>query len=126
MLILMTEGFFLAGFKDMPTREIVSWAMEDHLRSELCCDALEMALGRRGLVPGIILYPDRGMQYASTTAKLTKRAKLTQSMSGKGQCLDNPRMESSFASLKKELVHRRRFRKRSQAQAPIFEYIEVF
>jgi transposase InsO family protein len=39
--------------KDMATREIVGWAMEDHMRAELCCAALEMALGRRGPVPGV-------------------------------------------------------------------------
>jgi len=35
-------------------------------------------------------------------------------------------MEYVFASLKKELVHRRSFRIHAQAKAPIFEYIEVF
>jgi len=49
------EGWlYLAGVKDMATREIVGWAMEDHMRAELCCGALEMALGRRGPVPGLI------------------------------------------------------------------------
>ena len=48
------EGWlYLAGVKDMATREIVGWAMEDHMRAELCCAALEMALGRRGPVPGV-------------------------------------------------------------------------
>jgi len=57
---------------------------------------------------------------------LIKKAKLTQSMSRKGECLDNAPMESFFASLKKELVHRQRFETRAQAKAAIFEYIEVF
>ncbi|MEX0299165.1 MAG: IS3 family transposase [Kordiimonas sp.] len=35
-------------------------------------------------------------------------------------------MESFFASLKNELVHRERFKTRDQAKAAIFEYIEVF
>jgi putative transposase len=35
-------------------------------------------------------------------------------------------MESFFASVKKEMVHRRRFKTRAQAKAAIFEYIEVF
>jgi len=51
---------------------------------------------------------------------------LTQSMSRKGACLGNAPMESFFASLKKELVHRQRFRTRAQAKPAIFEYIEVF
>lgn len=122
------EGWlYLAGIKDMATREIVGWAMEDHLKAELCCDALRMALGRRGPVAGLILHSDRGIQYASTDyRKLIQAANLTQSMSRKGQCLHNAPMESFFASLKKELVHRCRFKTRAQAKAAIFEYIEIF
>ena len=57
------EGWlYLAGVKDMATREIVGWSMEDHMRAELCCDALTMALGRRGPVPGLIHHSDRGSQ----------------------------------------------------------------
>ncbi|WP_152612194.1 IS3 family transposase [Leisingera sp. ANG-S5] len=57
------EGWlYVAAIKDMATREIVGWAMGDHLRSELCCDALNMALGRRGPVPGLIHHSDRGVQ----------------------------------------------------------------
>jgi putative transposase len=122
------EGWlYLAGVKDMATREIVGWAMEDHMRAELCCDALKMALARRGPVPGLIHNSDRGSQYAGEDyRKLIKKARLTQSMSRKGECLDNAPMESFFASLKKELVHRQRFKTRAQAKAAIFEYIEVF
>jgi putative transposase len=43
--------------------EIVGWAMEDHMRAKLCCDALEMAPGRRGPVAGLIHHSDRGSQY---------------------------------------------------------------
>ncbi len=42
------------------------------------------------------------------------------------ECLDNAPMESFFASLKKEMVHQRRFKTRAEAKAAIFEYIEVF
>ena len=56
---------YLAGVKDMASREIVGWAMADHMRAELCCDALKMALGRRGPVSGLIHHSDRGSQYAS-------------------------------------------------------------
>lgn len=122
------EGWlYLAGVKDMATREIVGWAMEEHMRAELCCDALTMALGRRGPVPGLVLHSDRGSQYAGTEyRKLIKKAGITQSMSRKGECLDNAPMESFFASLKKEMVHQRRFRTQAEAKAAIFEYIEVF
>jgi transposase InsO family protein len=90
------EGWlYLAGVKDMATREIVGWAMEDHMRAELCCDALSMALGRRGPVPGLIHHSDRGSQYAGTKyRKLIRKVDLTQSMSRKCECLDNAPMES--------------------------------
>jgi transposase InsO family protein len=122
------EGWlYLAGIKDMATREIVGWAIEDHMRAELCCEALKMALGRRGPVPGLIHHSDRGSQYAGGKYReLIGKADLTQSMSRKGECLDNAPMESFFASFKKELVHRQRFRTRAQAKAATFEYIEVF
>lgn len=122
------EGWlYVAAIKDMATREIVGWAMDAHLRSELCCDALNMALGRRGPVPGLIHHSDRGVQYVGSEYRaLLGSAKIVQSMSRTGQCLDNAPMESFFASLKKELVHRECFKTRAQAKAAIFEYIEVF
>ena len=72
----------MAVVKDMATREIVGWAIEDHIRAELCCAALEMALERRGQVPGLIHHSDRGSQYAGGDyRKLIKKTKITQSMS---------------------------------------------
>ncbi|WP_246100966.1 DDE-type integrase/transposase/recombinase, partial [Palleronia caenipelagi] len=98
------------------TREIVGWSIADHLGAQLCCHALRMALHRRGPVPGLIAHSDHGVQYASGDyRKIIRHAKLEQSMSRKGQCLDNAPMESFFSSLKKELVHRHRFRTREQA-----------
>ncbi len=49
-----------------------------------------------------------------------------QSMSRRGNCLDNAPMESFFASLKTERVHQAQFRTRAEARAAVFEYIEVF
>jgi putative transposase len=75
----------------------------------------------------VLRRPVESAQYAGGKyRKLIGKAHLTQSMSRKGECLDNAPMESFFASLKKELVHRQRFRTRAQAKAAIFEYIEVF
>ena len=51
---------------------------------------------------------------------------MKQSMSRRGDCLDNAPMESFFAALKTEHVHRVRFRTRAEARAAVFEYIEIF
>jgi transposase InsO family protein len=55
-----------------------------------------------------------------------ERHGIERSMSRRGNCLDNAPMESFFASLKKERVHEARFRTRAEAQAAVFEYVEVF
>ncbi len=48
------------------------------------------------------------------------------SMSRKGDCWDNAVMESFFGTLKKELVHHRKYRTRDDARRDIFDYIEIF
>ena len=47
-------------------------------------------------------------------------------MSRKADCFDNAAMESFFATLKVECVYRRDYKTREEAQANLFEYIEVF
>jgi len=122
------EGWlYVAAIKDMATREIVGWAMDDHLRAELCERALLMAIQRRQPPKGLIHHSDRGVQYASTSyQKILKRHGLTPSMSRKGNCLDNAPMESFFGSMKSELVHHTRFATREDAKRALFWWIESF
>ena len=121
------EGWlYLAGIKDMATREIVGWGMEDHMRAELCCEALKIALGRRGPVPRVDTSQRQGKSVRwGGYRKLINKGGLTQSMSRKGECLDKAPMEGFFASMRKELVHCQRFRSRAQAKAANIEYIEA-
>jgi transposase InsO family protein len=122
------EGWlYLAAVEDMATREIVGWSMADHLRAGLCIDALVMALHRRRPPRGLLHHSDRGVQYASEPYRqVLDRHGIRQSMSRKGNCLDNAPMESFFASLKKEHVHHVRFHTREEARAAVFDYIEIF
>ena len=122
------EGWlYLAAIKDMATREIVGWSMADHLRAGLCIDALVMALHRCRPPEGLIHHSDRGVQYAcGPYREVLERHGITQSMSRKGNCLDNAPMESFVASLKKEHVHQACYRTRTEAKAAVFEYLEIF
>jgi len=122
------EGWlYLAAIKDMASREIVGWSMADHLKAELCIDALVMALQRCRPPQGLIHHSDRGVQYACDPYReVLERHGIRQSMSRRGNCLDNAPMESFFASLKKEHVHQARFHTREAAKAAVFDYVEIF
>jgi putative transposase len=122
------EGFlYLAAIEDLATREIVGWSMADHLRADLCTDALVMALQRRRPEPGLIHHSDRGAQYAAGPyRRVLGRHGIQQSMSRRGNCLANAPVESFFASLETEHVHHVRFRTRAEAKAAVFDYVEVF
>lgn len=54
----------------------------------------------------MIHHSDRGVQYAAEPyRRVLERHGVKQSMSRRGNCLDNAPMESFFASLKREQVH---------------------
>jgi putative transposase len=53
-------------------------------------------------------------------------AGIARSMGSKGDCYDNAVAESFFATLKKELVHRRSWPSRRELTTEVFEYIEAF
>ena len=123
-----TDGWlYLAVVLDLCSRRVVGHAMATSLRRSLVEEALVMAQQRRRPAPGLVHHSDRGSQYASTDyQELLHRAGLICSMSRKGDCWDNAPVESFFATLKKELVHRGRFSSRSEARTAIFHYIEAF
>ena len=122
------EGWlYLAAVIDLYSRRIVGWAMKTHLTDDLAIDALRMALLQRQYPQHLIHHSDRGSQYASLDYQtLIKDHRISPSMSSTGNCFDNAPMESFFATLKLELIHRCHYETRAEAQLDIFEYIEVF
>jgi putative transposase len=122
------EGWlYLAAVIDLFSRKIVGWSMADHLRSELCLEALSMAIERRRPKPGLLHHGDRGVQYACDAYRaFLERHQIEPSMSRTGNCYDNAVMESFFGTLKTELVYHENYATRAEARLSIFEYIEVF
>lgn len=122
------EGWlYLAVVLDLYSRKIIGWATGTRLTVDLAESALTMALWRRKPQPGLLHHSDRGSQYAAGTyqQQLADHG-IECSMSRKGDCWDNACVESFFATLKKELIHHRRYITREEARQEIFEYIEVF
>ena len=118
---------YLAVVIDLFSRRVVGWSMHKRLKRRLVLDALKMALRGRSPGPGLIHHSDRGSQYASGDYQaLLAAQQMVCSMSRRGNCWDNAPVESFFSTLKRELVHHRRYQTRAEARADIFEYIEVW
>jgi putative transposase len=122
------QGFlYLAVVLDVFSRRIVGWAMAEHMRTELVTDALAMAIHQRRPDAGVIHHSDKGSQYTSVAfGRRCEQAGVRPSTGRTGTCFDNAITESFFASLECELIDRRTFRTRSEAERAIFAYIEGF
>jgi putative transposase len=118
---------YLACVMDLFSRMIVGWSMSNSLAGPLVNAALRMALERRQPAGGLLHHSDRGCQYAAGIYRtLLGGHEIQASMSRPACCYDNAMMESFFATLKRELIHRRSFPNAAEAESAIFEYIEAF
>ena len=117
---------YLATVIDLYSRRVIGWALADHLRAELVCDALSMAVATRGnRVDGVVFHSDRGCQYTSRQfRRLCARNSVVQSMGATGVCWDNSPSEAFFATLKRELVHRSTWATRRLARLAMVRWIE--
>jgi transposase InsO family protein len=122
------EGWlYLAVVLDLYSRRVVGWSMRDTLDRSLVLSALESALAQRHPGVGLICHSDRGSQYASADYQaLLSGAGALCSMSRRGNCYDNAPVESFFASLKRELIHRCSFATREEARSAVFEWMAVW
>ena len=122
------EGWlFLAAVMDIYTKRIVGWSMRDDLKADIVIDALGMAATRRKPVPGLVHHSDRGGQYRSLAfGKTLRDSGIAASMGSRGDAYDNAAAESMMATIKTELIHRRRFKTQDEARLAVFRYIEGF
>ncbi len=122
------EGWlYLAAVEDLYHKKIVGWALDSRMKKQLTLKAIDQAITQENPAKGLIFHSDRGSQYAAYDYqdKLRNHG-IKQSMSAKGDCYDNACIESFFATLKKDLVHRRRFKTREEAKVAIINYIETW
>jgi len=122
------EGWlYLAGHKDIFTKEVVGYAMGPRITKNLVSQSLFRAVETKRPESGLIHHSDQGSQYcAHEYREILDQFGIKTSMSRKGNCYDNAPMESFWGTLKNELVHHCRYRTRQQAIREITEYIEVF
>lgn len=122
------EGWlYLAVLIDLFSRQVVGWAMQGQMRTELVLQALTKALWRRRPSPGLVLHSDQGSQFTSGDWQAFLRDHgIECSMSRRGDCHDNAVAESFFQLLERERVRQKIYLTREDERADVFDYIEMF
>ncbi|OJH77005.1 Integrase core domain protein [Vibrio vulnificus] len=125
--VATSEGWlYLAVIIVLYSRQVVGWSMDTKMTATLVCDALSMALFRRGFPEQVIVHSVRGSQYCSKDYRdLMTAYNLKQSMSRKGNCWDKACVESFFHSMKVEAIQYEPIMTRDEMRQAIFKYIEV-
>jgi len=118
---------YLTVIIDLYDRKIVGWNLSSMLSTTTTIlPAWNMATSNRKVQEGLIFHSDRGTQYANKlfTSTLSQH-KCVQSMSRKGNSIDNAVSESFFNSLKRELIYSQKtLLTPKEMRAQIYDYIE--
>jgi len=120
---------YLCPVLDCFDAAILGFSMDDNMKATLVKSALNSAFNIYGRVDGCIIHSDRGAQFTSRLFRTTLEKKgFRQSMGRTGTCADNARMESFFATLKKELIYRLPLYRLSRAEVRsyVFEWIAYY
>lgn len=119
---------YISPILDCFNGEILALCMEDNMRKELVIETLNVA-AKRFPIKGCILHSDRGTQYTSGAFRdRLEELEIKQSMSGVAHCYDNARMESFFATLKKEKLYRIPTHRmtREEVKTVVFRYVFIY
>ena len=120
---------YLSPILDMYNSEIISYNLSIHPNYEQVTDMLNKAFAKYSDLEGLIFHSDQGWQYQMAQYHaVLKEHGIQQSMSRKGNCLDNCVMENFFGKLKNEMFygHEYEFETLEQLKAAIEEYIEYY
>lgn len=120
---------YVSPIMDCFSGEIVALEMRDNMKKELCIDTIKQLKKKCTDLKDVILHSDRGCQYTSEEYRNTlKKYGMIQSLSGVGHCFDNARMESFFATLKKEKIYQIAAYKRTREEVKsiVFRYVFVY
>lgn len=121
------QKVYLSPVVDLFNQEVIAYRVSNNARLPLVTDMLKEAIATLPADVKPIVHSDQGWQYRHKTYQqlLTDKG-LTQSMSRKGNCLDNAVAENFFALLKTEMYHGYSFRDADELIERIKEYIEYY
>jgi transposase InsO family protein len=122
-----SEKLYLSPIMDLFNGEIIAFSMSKRPVYKMIDDMLKQAFKRLRPSDQPILHSDQGWQYRMSAYQTTLQSKqLVQSMSRKGNCLDNAAMVSFFSVLKTEFFYLNKFTNVEQLTQGIKDYIHYY
>ncbi len=117
---------YLSVIKDVASREVVGWNMAQHLEMDLVLGTVENMWNNSAVRSDALIHSDQGFHYTSPQyIEKLKGLNMIQSMSRKGNCIDNAPIESFFGHLKDDVDYKdcKTF---EQLYLRISEYMEYY
>lgn len=124
---LFGRKLYLSPILDLYSSYLVSYTISEHPALSLVLNMARQALSvlSHGAEP--ILHSDQGWQYQHKQyQKLLKDHGIKQSMSRKGNCLDNAVIENFFGLVKSELLYMKEFDSMDQFKDELIEYLDYY
>ena len=98
---------YLSAIKDIATKEIVSWKLSNNLSMKFVLDSVNNLRNIGTVNNKTIIHSDQGFHYTNPEyITKVKSLKLIQSMSRKGNCIDNAPIESFFGHMKDDVDYK--------------------
>ena len=118
---------YLSVILDLFNREIISYDLSDHANMMQINHTLEEAFRKIPDNTKLILHSDQGWQYQMEKYGCALSARgVTQSISRRGNCLDNASMESFFGTLKSGYFHINKFASIEELEVGLVDYIRYY
>lgn len=124
---LFGQKLYLSPILDLCSRDIISYTISDRPVLSMVTTMLEKAFMTIPDGTSLILHSDQGWQYQHKSYQRMLDAKgIRQSMSRKGNCLDNAVMENFFGLLKSELLYLQEFESLEHFKVELIDYLNYY
>ena len=124
---LFGQKLYLSPILDLCSRDLVSYTISERPVLSMVTSMLDKAFEKIPDGTGLILHSDQGWQYQQKIYQRMLREKgIRQSMSRKGNCLDNAVVENFFGLLKTELLYLQEFESMEHFKAELIEYLDYY
>ena len=124
---LLGQKLYLSPILDLCSRDIVSYSISDKPVLSMVTEMLDKAFARIPDGTNLILHSDQGWQYQHKQYQRMLKAKgIQQSMSRRGNCLDNAVIENFFGLLKSELLYLQKFESMEHFKKELVDYLDYY